>query len=500
MDSYNKQIVRNIIFSFFQILIVALTTFLLYRHLIKVLGVEQLGLWSLILSVSSLSSLANFGLGGSLLKYSAELDAAENHRELNGLINMSFVIMIGLLSVFGLCLYGLSSILILKYASPQYVEIVMYIIPLSLLSFALNTAGTIFMSVLEGLNKGYLKNIILIISNILFITLCYKVVSQFGLKGLAYAQLCQSLFFLLCGIFLVKRYVQNYQIFNFKVDKALLKDAISYGMNFQLVGITQMFYDPVTKFFLLKYGGLASVSYFEMASKLVLQIRGMITVVFQSLVPKIVIINYNTDAKHITNIYRKMHSINWWLMSFSFMGIIAFSGIISEVWIGKYESTFVIYLIVLSIAWLLNSINIPSYMINLGTGKLKGNSISHGTIAILNVLFCWILGFFYGGYGVVLGWGIALALGSLLLVFEYHQRTHTQIREIIKSEDIKLLVAISVISLTTLLTNTLLEIHFVVRIIFTFFFLSLSFIYFLAKHSIFNLLSIYVKRKNISTI
>ena len=54
-----------------------------------------------------------------------------------------------------------------------------------------------------------------------------------------------------------------------------MKKVFKYGMNFQAIGLAQMLYDPITKSILSKYGSLDFVAIFEMASKLVIQVRSI---------------------------------------------------------------------------------------------------------------------------------------------------------------------------------------------------------------------------------
>jgi hypothetical protein len=46
--------------------------------------------------------------------------------------------------------------------------------------------------------------------------------------------------------------------------------------NIQAITISQMLYDPITKGLLVKFGGLDLAGYYEMANRLVVQLRGFI--------------------------------------------------------------------------------------------------------------------------------------------------------------------------------------------------------------------------------
>jgi hypothetical protein len=53
-------------------LFTAILYFLLYKYLLDKLGIKLLGVWSLILSFSSIANLANIGITSGLVKFVAE--------------------------------------------------------------------------------------------------------------------------------------------------------------------------------------------------------------------------------------------------------------------------------------------------------------------------------------------------------------------------------------------------------------------------------------------
>ncbi len=65
-----RQILINALMSIVQIIIISVVLFILYKFLLKTIGVEQLGIWSLVLATTSVSQIANFGLSGSVFRSS----------------------------------------------------------------------------------------------------------------------------------------------------------------------------------------------------------------------------------------------------------------------------------------------------------------------------------------------------------------------------------------------------------------------------------------------
>ena len=55
-----------------QVIVTAATLFVLYRYLIHTLGVEALGIWSIVMASSTVLSVGELGLSDSIVKYMAK--------------------------------------------------------------------------------------------------------------------------------------------------------------------------------------------------------------------------------------------------------------------------------------------------------------------------------------------------------------------------------------------------------------------------------------------
>lgn len=423
MSSYNKQIVNNSIFSIIQIVIVSLCAFYLYKYIIEAIGLEKLGLWSLILSVTSLANIGNFGFTGSLVKFSAELSVKKEYKKINAILNTSIlsvsVILVILLSI----IYLLGYHFIGYFVDEKWISTSQDLLFYALISLYLNILAGLYFSILEGLNLAYLRSISFIAATIIYMVLAIIFINKYDIIGLAYAQVLQALIFLILGMVWSKKRVQNFNFFYFKWHKDLMKKVFNYGMNFQVIGLSQMLYDPITKAVLSKYGSLDYVAIFEMASKLVIQVRAISAGIIQNVVPKIVTLNFTDGSERMLDAYKKINNINLILLFSSLVLIIPFSNIISIFIFGESDPRFIVVLIIICVGWLLNSLNIPSYMINLGTGDLKWNVIPSLLIGILNLIFCGFVGIiFKNGLYIIVTWILVLVFGSSLIILEYHFR------------------------------------------------------------------------------
>lgn len=149
--------------------------------------------------------------------------------------------------------------------------------------------------------------------------------------------------------------------------------------------------------------------------------------------------------------FKKMNKILFFIVLPLFSIVIAFTPLISLIWIGKIETNFLFSVYILSIASIVNIMCGPSYFSCLGEGKLDILVIAHVTMAILNVILSFIFGLVFNGYGIILGWGITLLLGSLYLIIAYSKKLKINYWKIFDKNDIVLIFASGFISLASIL-------------------------------------------------
>ncbi|MEE9361255.1 MAG: oligosaccharide flippase family protein [Cellulophaga sp.] len=402
-----------------QIAVIGGILFVLYRFLLKTIGVEQLGIWSLVLATTAITQIANLGLSGSVVKFVAKYVARGENENVSGVIQTAFLSV----AIFGALIlmigYPIAKWIIGLIILPESLPSALAILPYAFLSLWIMIVTSIFQAGLDGYQRIDIRSILLIGGALLHLLLCFMLAPRYGLMGIAYARVVQNITILFCSWFFLKRYLPLLPIFPSKWNKKLFKEIIRYGMNFQIIIIITMLYDPITKALLSKFGGLSMVGYYEMASKMIRQFRALIVSANQVLVPAIADLKERTPKK-IQSIYLNSYQLLFYLALPLYSLIIICIPIISELWIGHYERIFVIFGTLLPIGWFFNTLTAPSYFANLATGELRWNLVSHIAIALLNVGLGFLLGFFYGGIAVVVAWVISLALGSSIIYLSYH--------------------------------------------------------------------------------
>jgi O-antigen/teichoic acid export membrane protein len=429
-----KTILRNATMTFVQVLISGAILFLLYRYLLKNIGVELLGVWSIVLATTMAAKIGEMGFSGSVVKFVAKHMAHNDSKKVSEIIEtavISVAIIIGSIAVLA---YIPLRILIEYIVPSKGMKAAMTVFPYALISLWMNSVAGVFQSGLDGCQRMDLRSILLVGGGTFYFFAVILLVPVYGFIGLAYAQVIQAGVLTFVGWFLLKHELSFLPAIPVRWFRTAFTEMWSYSVNFQVNSVMTMLYDPITKALLSNFGGLAMVGYYEMANRMVLQLRAGIISANQVLVPAIAGLAENSPER-LRYIYYENYRLLLYLSLPFFAAIIMSIPLISDLWIGHYESIFVMFSIFLTIGWFSNLMVAPGYFANLGTGRLRWNTTSHISIAMLNIILGIALGSVFGGIGVVIAWTISLVLGSAVVVVSYHIENHITFRVLFPGEN-----------------------------------------------------------------
>lgn len=456
MNTTHKRITINASSAIIQVVFTAILYFFLYKYLLDSLGVKLLGVWSLILSFSSIANMANLGLTSGLVKFVAEYLAENNSHKIGNLIFTSFISLVVLFSFISLALFLGGRQLLQLFIEKQFLTIAISILPWSLASLSINAVSGVFTSVLEGYQKNYLRNFIFVFSGIIMFGITLLLTPTFGLKGIAMAQLMQAIVIMLIAAFMVIKISPTNRISGWKWSSLTFKDIFHYGYKFQAVSICQLLYEPTTKILLSKFGGLALLGHYEMASRLINQFRAMLINANQVVIPIVAEAFKSKTKEDSTHFYINMSRV---LALFTIpltTALIVLTPLISIIWIGENSLNFCFSMYVLAISSMFNILCGPSYFSCLGEGRLSLLVKVHVLMAILNLGFGYLLGLLLGGYGNILGWGLALIIGSIVLVVDYNKTKNIYLNTVYSKNEKQLgLISLLLIGITIVLYSTI---------------------------------------------
>ena len=451
MSFSKNRLTINAMSAVLQVLFTALLYFLLYKYLLSTIGVAQLGVWSLILSFSSIANLANFGMTSGLVKFVAEYILDDDRSKLGKLILTSLISMTILFAVLCLIIFLGAQFFLGYIIDKKFLDIALEILPYSLASLSINAIGGVFTSVLEGHQKNYIRNFLYIVSGIIMFVGTIILTPLYELKGVAIAQLVQSVFIFISALLFVIKINPDNRIKYWKWSIKAFRELFNYGYKFQLVSVSQLLYEPATKLLLSKYGGLVLLGHYEMATKAVNQFRALLTNANQVVVPVVAEKAKLGVSSYLNEFYIRMNKI---LLLFNLplsTILIIITPFISLLWLGSFNSDFIFSMLALTVSSFVNIMCGPAYFSSMGEGKLNILVIVHIGMAIVNILLGLFLGHYAGGYGIILAWAIALSIGSVIVIISYNKSLKIVFFDIFGKEEFKLFCVSTII----IIINTL---------------------------------------------
>lgn len=435
-----NQIVLNALTTIAQELASAAVLFLLYRFLFRTIGVERLGIWSLVLATTSVVTLANQGCASSVVKYVAKYAAREEPMKVSDLVQTALVSVGTALALACFVIYPAARWLLKIIVPGSVLAGALTILPWALLSLWINVCGDVLLAALAGHQLISHRNYIVFGSSALYLLLACLLVPPNGLLGLAYAQILGAVVTYLASWILLRRQIPSLPLIPRRWSRSLFTEVVRYSIHFQFITACQALREPVTKILLTTFGGLTFTGFYDLASRYVVSFRELIVQSNQVLVPTIADLQEREPDK-VPRIYRESYRLIFFLAIPLFAFLLVVSPVVSRIWLGSYQPIFVKFVAVLATGWLVNSLSNAAYVTDLGTGALRWISIGCATTAILNLALGFIGGKLFGGMATVMASAFSLALGYFLIVFFYHRENQLSLSELLPRESIWILLS-----------------------------------------------------------
>ncbi len=439
--SEKRRIFLNVFMSFGQVIVSGVAFLFLYRYLLDSIGSELAGVWALLLAWTTSLSVSNFGMSGGALKFVSRYRAHDDEKTVVRVVETSILsCVIALVVALPIAWPVFKKLIYLIVEPTEYIDEALMVLPYAMITFAFTSLSMIINACIDGTQRVYLRNILIMISALLYLGLTIFLVPRMGFVGLAQAQIIQTSITLIIGWVMLRAVIPALPIVPFRWHKKTFKEIFAYSFNFQVISITQLLFQPVTKSLLSVFGGVGQVYYFEMAHKLVMQLRGMIVIAHQSIVPAIAHWQ-ETNRAYVQLVYRKAFQVLLVFVIVSLPLLISLAPLISRLWIGHYEPAFVGCFLFLVIGWFLNILSNPAYFGYLGIGRLRWNILGHVTISVISLGLGIVFGLSYGGSGVVFAYAMAIPVGSGLTLWAYHREYDVRGAELIGAYSVLLALA-----------------------------------------------------------
>lgn len=245
-------------------------------------------------------------------------------------------------------------------------------------------------------------------------------VPDLGLKGIAVAQLLQYCVWLMLGWIMLRKYLPDLHFVPRRWSRSMFSEMWRYGLNLQAISILTTLGDPLAKTLLSHFGGLSALGYFEMANRLALQVRALLTAANQVLIPYYSKIT-ETSRATLRTLYERNLEVTTLLSALAFSSIGTLLPLISSLWIGHVDRQFLLFAALLLAGHFVSTNAAPAYFANLGGGWVSRNLVGNLTQTIAMLAFGVAGGLVDGARGIVVAYALSLIAGSVVILGVFHR-------------------------------------------------------------------------------
>jgi len=171
----HQRLTRNALLAVAQVVVSGIVLLVMYGYLIRVIGLEQLGIWAIVLATASVSKISELGFTGSAVKFTAKYVALGDRAKVADVMQTTVITVGAALMVVLTAGYPVIAILMKLVIPVEHILLALNILPYVLVSLWVSSVAGVFLSGLDGCQRIDLRAIVVMFSAILFLILTYLV-------------------------------------------------------------------------------------------------------------------------------------------------------------------------------------------------------------------------------------------------------------------------------------------------------------------------------------
>ncbi|KPL02739.1 MAG: hypothetical protein AMJ73_08390 [candidate division Zixibacteria bacterium SM1_73] len=423
-----KNTIYNTIGKFWGILVVLFLT----PYMVSRLGVERYGIWALLTSLVGYIGFLDLGVGGSYVRYIAEYYTQKDYSKVNFVINTGFLLCLGLAFILiPTALFLTEPLLIFFKLDPSTYPEITFVFFWGVVIFSLSNATFVFGSVQTGLQRMELTNIVAMVLTIPYaLGIILFLEFGYGLKGLMINTGIMWGIQTVIDFSIAKKILPQFSFNPFFFERKMFSELLRFGIKLQISRLSQLVSFQVDKLLITYFLSVGMVTFYDLGSKITGAIRRLPLLLVSALVPASAEIFARGDKEGLRRLYYRGSKYLFAVSAPLFFFIVASSEMLVNVWVGPGYDLASSVIRILSFGYFFNLIMRVASSIALGMGKPEFEMKYGILMSVLNFSLSLILIIKFGFYGVLVGTGFSLTLGSLYFLHLFHGYTKEPVRNL----------------------------------------------------------------------
>lgn len=409
----------NTISNLLRFAVALLVVLLLTPLIIKTLGKEEFGLWSLTFSILGFLGLLDFGFGTGLVKYVAECKANGEKEKLDEILSSLWAtyLVLSLVSFFTVLIISLFFKQVFHIADPLKDKATMVLWLLALRTSILSLPFSLFRGILFGQQLIWQINLIQSISTVFYgFSAWYLLANGFGIIFLAAASLASMLAEGIAYVILVYSQNKGIRIQLRLANRERFKELASFSFFTFIVSVSSLILLKTDPIIIQLFESLNAVAIYAIALKIVENTHLFSKQFINALSPLVSELKAQNDKEKLR--FALINCSRFALVPSLLVSlpVLAFAKEIFEFWLGEGFDGAVLPLYLLMAAMLAAIPQMLASMILTMSGHQKTTAKAAIFSALVNVAASLILVRHYGIAGVAAGTLIATIVTDIFII------------------------------------------------------------------------------------
>lgn len=400
--------------------------------MLRSMGQNEYGLYSLVASVIAYLTLLDFGFGSAIVRYTAKIRTTGTKQDewrLYGMFLTSYAALGLMITIGGVALYCNVDAMFSRSMTPEDVSQARVMMALMVFNLVVTFPFSVFGSIITAYERFIFQRT-LGIARILLSTAVLVAVLAMGYKAIAMV-IVQTVFSIATLLIntLYCHYKLHIHIIFSRFNMALFKEIAVFSFWNFLGAIVDRIYWGTGQFILGIYSGTVAVAVFSVAISLMNLYMSMSTSFNSVLLPRItVMVTKPHQDREISNLFIRTGRLQFCVLALILSGFIVFGRQFIRLWAGsEYDGSYLITLLFL-VALLCPLTQNVGITILMARGQQKFRSLVYLAIAIMSLIGQILITPRYGALGCAIVIAATLFVGQWLIMNVYYKvRQHLAI-------------------------------------------------------------------------
>lgn len=450
----NKEFKVGLILGYFSILVNNLSSVFYTPVMLKCIGQNEYGIYSLCYSIVGYLTLLDFGIGNAVIRYIAKFKDEENEeykKELNGMFFLIYLLLGIIVMILGLLLLLNLNIFFSDAFSISDIRTAKTITLILLINAVLTFPLSIFTSIITAYEKFIFVRMINVLRSLLLpIIMIPLLLRGHGVITMSLVISLLNIIVLLastvyCFYFLEVKF--SFKKFNFQI----LKEILNYSFFVFLLLIVDKVNWSIDQIIIGKISSTKDIAIYSVSSQIIQIFFSFSGIISSMMLPRLTILcQKNHNNEELNNIFLKISKVQLCISTFILFGFILVGRQFLSLWAGyQYEFAYIITIILMSVTTIPLSLNIANTII-LAKNLQKFRATVLIIIALVNVLISIPFAKKYGIIGCTFGTTVSYIIGHIIIMPIYFSK---KLKLDMKKFYICVLQIILVSSLSLIITN-----------------------------------------------